>query len=76
MKAVSAILATSLISSAAAFAPSTSTPSVAKITSLDASFDPLNLSEPEPKDDSMPVMKFAATAAASLALHPLAAIAG
>ena len=83
MKAVSTILTASLISSAAAFAPSShqsqSKIASASVTSLAASFDPLNLAEREPeivKSDERHVMKFAATAAASFLLHPLAAIAG
>ncbi len=78
MKAVSTILAASLISSATAFAPSSHQAAQVKVTSLEASFDPLNLSEPasESKDGNGSMAKFAATAAATLALHPLAALAG
>ena len=71
MKFISSIVCASLATSAVAFAPSKqSVPTV----SLEASFDPLNLAEGKTQNNS--VMKFASTAAASLALSPLAAIAG
>mmetsp|Transcript_18476 Transcript_18476/g.25609 ORF Transcript_18476/g.25609 Transcript_18476/m.25609 type:complete len:169 (+) Transcript_18476:43-549(+) len=78
MKAVSTILAASIISSATAFAPSSHNAAQVKVTSLEASFDPLNLSEPasESKNGNPSMAKFAATAAATFALHPLAALAG
>lgn len=71
MKFISSIVCASLATSAVAFAPSKqSVPTV----SLQASFDPLNLAEGKTQNNS--VTKFASTAAASLALSPLAAIAG
>ena len=79
MKTISAIISASAIYSAAAFAPSSQSPLAQ--TSLKAStpqeFDPLNLSTPEKNIfKATDVAKFAATAAAACALHPLAAVAG
>ncbi len=74
MKAVSAIIGASLLSSASAFAPThQSRANVALKASNDDVdfFDPLNLSEE--KTSAIP---FAATAAATFALHPLVAMAG
>lgn len=72
MKFISSIVCASLATSAVAFAPSKqSVPTV----SLEASFDPLNLSTGMPTQNKS-VMKFASTAAASLAISPLAAMAG
>ena len=74
MKAVSTILSAALISSAVAFAPSKQ--SVPAVQSLKAAFDPLDLAEPKTTSENNTVMKVAATAAASFALTPLAAMAG
>ena len=72
MKFISSIVCASLATSTVAFAPSKqSVPTV----SLEASFDPLNLSTGMPTQNKS-VMKIASTAAASLAISPLAAMAG
>jgi len=78
MKAVSTILSATLISSAVAFAPNKQSVPLVQSLSLQAtkgSYDPLNLADPV-KNEERTIMKFAATAAASFALHPLAAMAG
>jgi hypothetical protein len=79
MKVIQNILAATVVSSALAFAPNMSNAPLTPIAlkaSTKESFDPLHLTEPKCHEGTKTLATFAATAAASFALSPMAALAG